>query len=226
MVNSTYPNESIYIGVLGDAESIYHLQFVLDTDANVPARYLSLSENAQNDFIISEDTPYVLLKYASHIIPYSIVFSPEPSCISFGSSLPLSDSSPCNNADLPQKFTDPVIYFNVSQLQLKSAFKFSVYVNSGNYLLSEDKPLLIGCDTSCYETVVVNIEKGSTEAKIMHSGTGSISLLPGNTQTTKNDVLTLECPAPPCSYTLNASISSYFGGSMEVSYLSSWAGRI
>ncbi len=49
------------------------------------------------------------------------------------------------------------MYFNISQqfVSDNAVFKFSVFVNSGQYLLSEDRPVLIACEDSCYELVNV-----------------------------------------------------------------------
>jgi hypothetical protein len=41
--NQTYPNY-IYIGVKGDSESIFHIQFVLNISANIPSAYLDMVE--------------------------------------------------------------------------------------------------------------------------------------------------------------------------------------
>lgn len=58
---------------------------------------------------------------------------------------------------MPTIFTDTVVYFNISQqfVSDNAVFKFSVFVNSGQYLLSEDRPVLIACEDSCYELVNV-----------------------------------------------------------------------
>lgn len=91
MVNSTYP-DYIYVGILGDTESIYHIQFTVNTSANIPAAYMNMIDDAQNDYVITSSNPYVLTKYVSHIIPYSITFDPMPSCIKYGNKLPITGS--------------------------------------------------------------------------------------------------------------------------------------
>lgn len=71
---------------------------------------------------------------------------------------------------MPNIFHDRVVYFNISQpLASQGAiFKFSAYVNSGTYLLSEDKPIFISCERACYELIAVVINTPS--ATILHSG--------------------------------------------------------
>jgi hypothetical protein len=88
---STYP-EYIYVAVLGGAESIYHIQFTVNTSANIPSAYLDMIEDVRNDYVISANNPYVLLKYVGHISPYTINFDPVPSCIKYGNKLPLENT--------------------------------------------------------------------------------------------------------------------------------------
>jgi hypothetical protein len=89
LINSTFPNY-IYIGVKGNTQCIYHIQFALNISANIPAAYLNMVEEGQNDYTLSSSSPFILLKYISHIIPYTIKFDPNPSCIKYGNKLPLS----------------------------------------------------------------------------------------------------------------------------------------
>lgn len=217
VANASYP-AYIYVSVLGDTESIYHLQYTLNTTPNIPAAYQSLIDDAQNDYTLSQGSPYTLLKYISHIIPYTITFNPQPNCIMYGNKLPIPTL--CAGNSLPTSFTDPVLYFNVSQAGLAkgAVFKFGVYVGSGEYGLEEDRPILIACDKQCYE--IVNVLVNSTSATILHSGDGRITLLSGN-QTASNSPLTLTCSSPSCTIKLNATLR--YGGSMELAFESTGA---
>ena len=42
----------IYISVLGDTEAFYHLQVVVDNDADLPSRYRKLVEETNNDIFV------------------------------------------------------------------------------------------------------------------------------------------------------------------------------
>lgn len=75
----------IYISIFGNAETIYHLQYTLNLSANIPAAYTSLVDNVENTFTLTPQSPFVLLKYTPHILPYSITFSPSTvsTCIKY-----------------------------------------------------------------------------------------------------------------------------------------------
>lgn len=146
LANQTYP-ESIYIGVMGDTESIYHLQYTLNTTPNIPAAYQNLIDDADNNFVLTQNSPYILLKYISHIVPYTITFNPMPNCIKYGTKLPIENGECVAPAAMPNNFTDAIVYFNVSQSGIPKGgtFKFDVFVGSGQYGLEEDRPILIAC---------------------------------------------------------------------------------
>ena len=163
--------DCIYLSVLGEAESLYYLQYSLNTSANIPQRYLTIIDNTQNDYTLNSTSPYILLKYSSHIIPFTLKFQPAPDCIASGTELPFPQDC---LAEVPTTYHSKVVYFNVSQrfVSGQDMFRFTVYANSGEYLLEEDRPVVIGCLDECYETVSVVI-KGE-QAKIVHSGSGTI----------------------------------------------------
>lgn len=129
MINDTWPS-CIYVSVLGEAESIYYLQYTFNTSANVPQRYMNIIDDAQNDYTLTAETPYILLKYSSHIIPFSIKFDPSPDCIAYGTMLPFDQNCSIN---MPTTFHEKVVYFNISQhfLNDQDSFKFTAYANSG-----------------------------------------------------------------------------------------------
>lgn len=132
---------------------------------------MNIIDDAQNDYTLSAKTPYILLKYSSHILPFSIKFDPTPDCIAFGTKLPFDQNCA---TEPPTIFHDKVVYFNISQhfLNDQDSFKFTAYANSGEYLLEKDRPALIACSDTCYELVSVILK--SDEARILHSGFGSI----------------------------------------------------
>lgn len=134
-------------------------------------------EDGDNNYIISKANPYILLKYVSHIVPYSITIDPLPGCVKLGSKLPIPDICVAST-DLPTQYHDRVVYFNISSTLATSnaQFKFSMYVNSGSYLLTEDKPILISCERACYELVVVMIPKANATVNVIHSGEGTIKV--------------------------------------------------
>lgn len=90
IVNET--TEMIYIGVRGYQEALYSIHYTLDVDADIPAKYTKLVDGTQNNFILSSDAPYQLVTFSSHIIPYKIIITGNPSCIRFGYSLPLNQT--------------------------------------------------------------------------------------------------------------------------------------
>lgn len=144
----------LYVGVRGYEEALYYLQYTLDVDADIPARYTKLPDGTQNNFILSADNTYELLTFSSHFIPYKIFVTGKPKCIKYGFSLPLNQTCV---TELPEQFDQKVVYLNISSGDTPNNFKFSVYVNSGDYLLNDKDPLLIGCIDSCYEIVSVQL---------------------------------------------------------------------
>jgi hypothetical protein len=108
-----------------------------------------------------------------------------------------------------------VLYFNVSQTlpNSRSVFKFSVFVNSGQYLLEEDRPLLVACENMCYE--IVSVVVGQSSATILHSGDGSIKLTSTNASAS-NGPLVIPCASPPCQVQLNCTLK--YGGTMTIAY--------
>jgi hypothetical protein len=93
----------------------------------------------------------------------------NPLCIKFGHTLPLNQT--CVSI-LPSEFTDKVVYLNISNGDVSSSsFKFTVYINSGDYELDDKNPLLVGCADACYELVSVYLKESSN---IIHQGRGSI----------------------------------------------------
>lgn len=125
--------EMIYLAVKGNSDSLYQLQFTIDVDADIPAKYQKLAEGVQNNFMLSKEQPYLLLSFTSHILPYKVYIANTPKCIKIGYSLPLDQT--CQTA-LPDSFSSKVVYLNVSN-NSQRPFKFSVFVNSGEYLLTE-----------------------------------------------------------------------------------------
>jgi hypothetical protein len=109
----------------------------VNSSANIPAAYIDLVEDGDNNYVISSSQPYILLKYMSHIVPYTITINPLPNCIKYGNKLPIPDTCVASTA-LPTQYHERVIYFNISNTLAtnNAVFKFSVYVNSGSYLLS------------------------------------------------------------------------------------------
>ncbi len=90
---------------------------------------MKLTDDTQNNYILNTDTPYQLLSFSSHIIPFTIVITGNPTCIKYGYSLPLNKT--CATT-LPSEFTEKVVYMNISNEDVSTNdFKFSVYVNSG-----------------------------------------------------------------------------------------------
>jgi hypothetical protein len=86
---------------------------VLNTSANIPAAYLDMVEDGRNDYTLTLTSPYILLKYVSHIVPYSITFSPSPSCIKYSNKLPVSNGC-ASSTQLLNVFHERVVYFNIS----------------------------------------------------------------------------------------------------------------
>jgi len=144
LVNSSI--EVIYVSVKGNSESLYNLQYTLDVDADIPAKYLRLVDGSQMNFVLTKSQPYQLFSFTSHIIPYRILITNSPTCIRMGSTLPLDKT--CQTS-IPDSFTDKVLYFNVTNENLRN-YKFSVYVNSGEYTLTEKDSVLFGCEDECY----------------------------------------------------------------------------
>lgn len=95
---------AIYISIFGNVESIFHLQYTLNLSANIPSAYTSLVDNTENSFTLTSSSPFALLKYTPHILPYSITFSTSAvsTCIKYGFSLPIPDICV---SQLPDKFT-------------------------------------------------------------------------------------------------------------------------
>lgn len=106
---------------------MYTLQYTIDVEADIPAKYLRLSDGSQTNFMLTKSQPYQLFSFASHAIPYRVIITNSPSCIRLGTALPLPRT--CHTS-LPSSFSDKVLYFNVSNGNLRN-FRFSVYVNSG-----------------------------------------------------------------------------------------------
>lgn len=97
---------------------------------------MDLVEGVSNNQILSSSSPYLLVKYVSHIIPYTISFSPIPSCVRYGNKLPFNQTC-LSLSDLPSVYYDTVAYFNITTnlVNTNDIFKFSIFVNSGGYLL-------------------------------------------------------------------------------------------
>jgi hypothetical protein len=114
--------------------------------------------------------------------------SGNPSCIKFGYSLPINQT--CVST-LPNEFKEKVVYLNISNGDVtENNFKFSIYINSGDYFLDDKDPLLIGCLSNCYEIVTVALKNSSN---IIHQGRGSIYELSNPTLTASNNYLVLSC---------------------------------
>jgi len=117
----------IYLSISGNEQSLYSLHMTMDIAEDLPIRYTKLVDGTQSNFILTPDKPYALMTYSSHIIPYTISITGSPSCIKYGTTLPLDET--CLTT-LPKSFTNKVVYFNISNEKTNN-FKFSVYVNSG-----------------------------------------------------------------------------------------------
>lgn len=68
LVNET--TEIVYIGIYGYQEALYNLQYTLDVDSDIPAKYTRLVEDGQNKVTLDDEHPYVLYAYETHIVPY------------------------------------------------------------------------------------------------------------------------------------------------------------
>lgn len=195
----------IYIGVKGYEQSLYSLHYTINVDADIPAKYTKIVDGTQNNFILNAKNTYQLISFASHAIPYKIFVTGSPRCIKFGHSLPLNQT--CVST-LPSEFTEKVVYLNISNGDVSTnSFKFSVYINSGIYVLDEKDPILIGCTDSCFEIVRVMLKESSN---VIHQGRGSITDLSNPSQGAMNNYLNLTCSAYPCVVKINASLP--YGG--------------
>lgn len=86
-------------------------------------------------------------------------------------------------------------------------FKFSVYINSGDYVLNDKDPLLIGCVNACYEIVTVALE---AQSNVIHQGRGSIYSITAPSIVASNTFLKLSCESYPCTAKINATL--LYGG--------------
>ena len=133
----------------------------------MPIRYVKLADSTKNDFVLTKSSPFQLLSFSSTTVPFKIIISGNPSCIRYGTTLPLNET--CNTF-LPLSFTDNILYMNISNgKSFNSNHKFSVYANSDNYILTQKNPLLIGCIDKCFELVSVVMEG---EGRVIHLGLG------------------------------------------------------
>ena len=84
--------ELVYLSVMGREESLYNIQYTLDVDADIPARYTKLTEGTQSNFLLNKTHPYQLFSFSSHILPYKVYITKSPKCIMMGYSLPLNQT--------------------------------------------------------------------------------------------------------------------------------------
>lgn len=84
--------ELIYVSVKGNEESLFYLQYTIDIDADIPAKYTRILDGTQNNFLLNKNNPYQLISFTSHIIPYKVYITNKPKCIKMGSSLPLNQN--------------------------------------------------------------------------------------------------------------------------------------
>lgn len=103
-----------------------------------------------------------------------------------------------------------MVYFNVSNGN-SHLFKFSVFVNSGEYVLDDSDSLLLGCTDSCYEVVNVMLKKAGN---VIHEGRGQIYPVSRPTEVVYNSFLALSCEVYPCVVKINATLS--YGGEMTL----------
>lgn len=82
----------VYVGVRGYEQALYYLQYTLDVDADIPAKYTKLVDGTQNNYILTDKNSYELLSFSSHIIPYKVLITGNPKCIRYGHSLPLKQT--------------------------------------------------------------------------------------------------------------------------------------
>lgn len=78
---------------------MYYIQYTLNVDTDIPAKYTKLVDGTQNYFQLGQDHPYELLTFSSHIIPYKISVTGNPKCIKYGYTLPLNQTC---STDLPK----------------------------------------------------------------------------------------------------------------------------
>lgn len=83
-------------------------------------------------------------------------------------------------------------------------FKFSIYINSGEYYLDDKDPLLLACQESCYELVTVALKEKSN---IIHQGRGTIYELSNPNIVVSNRYLELSCSSYPCATKVNATLA-------------------
>jgi hypothetical protein len=141
---------------------LYYLQYSINVDADIPAKYTKLIDGVQNNFILNKTNPYQLLSFSSHIIPYKIYLTKTPKCIKLGYSLPLDQNC---ITELPADFSQKVVYMNISHDPNLNNFNFGVFVNSGEYVLNDRDPILVGCTDSCFEIINVEI---ATASNVIH----------------------------------------------------------
>ena len=97
-------------------------------------------------------------------------------------------------------------------------FRFGITVNAGDYNLGENGDVVIGCQKSCWETVVV-VVGNIGDIVVLHTGDGYIQKMISTTNNTNNTndhiynkPLPLSCLSPPCKFSINASLP--YGGTM------------
>ena len=176
-------DQPIYVGVFGQSEAVYKIVVNVDREQNTPSSYTTLEDQVTNDFTTITSSP-LLVKYTPHINPYYISFYPsQPSCISFGNTLPLSPTC----MDLPESFSGP-IFLNITSIPSTS---IKITVSTDIFLLSESNPLFLTCDDDCYEDIQLSITNFSQ--RIIHSGYGTVYYNATNT-TLNNGALNITCP--------------------------------
>lgn len=146
-----------------------------------------------------------MLKYAPHSIPYSLSFFPRPVCLSYGNKLPL----PLECMPLPNLLNESV-FLNISGNAVGVVMRISV--DSGEFLLTEERPLFIQCPDSCYEIVVVEV---AASERIIHSGYGKL-INNATKDEVSNGVLEVSCPNNEtlCDVTLIAKLE--YAGEMTL----------
>ena len=80
----------IYVGVKGEQEALYYIHFVVEVNQDLPIRYVKLADSTKNDFVLTKSSPFQLLSFSSTTVPFKIIISGNPSCIRYGTTLPLN----------------------------------------------------------------------------------------------------------------------------------------
>lgn len=204
-------DKPFYVGIMGETEGLYRIGTTVGRNENLPSNYFLLSDEVINEFKVADSTP-LLLKYSPHSIPYAIAIWPRPPCLSYGPSLPLALN--CSST-IPYLLSTPV-FINISNSSANTTYR--IYISEGEFELTNENPLFIQCQDSCYENVLVEVRNGTE--RVIHSGAGRL-INQATKEEVYNGVLDVACEGnqTTCEVKLIARLD--YGGEMTLTLESS-----